>query len=110
MTISPPCRHYYTENILSNNHLKFSDICASFKKVYNTIQMIMKNLTIDPSNPQAPTRDLPSGKEVPTSLPDAKETKLHPSNDGGENASLLFVGTATTILYVYFLGMDVVLL
>ncbi len=60
----------------------------------------MKNLTIDPSNPQAPTRDLPSGKEVAASLPDAKETKVHPRNAGGENATLLFVGTATTILYV----------
>ena len=58
----------------------------------------MKHLTIDPSASIAPTRDLPSGKKLPESLPDAKETKLHPSNAGGENASLLFVGTATTIL------------
>lgn len=60
----------------------------------------MKLLTVDPSASQAPTRDLPSGKELPKSLPEAKETKLHPSNAGEENASLLFVGTATTILYV----------
>ena len=58
----------------------------------------MKHLTIDPSNPQAPTRDLPSGKDVAPSLAEAKETKVHPSNAGGENASLLFVGTATMIL------------
>ncbi|KAK3171230.1 hypothetical protein OEA41_003314 [Lepraria neglecta] len=58
----------------------------------------MKHLTIDPSASIAPTRDLPSGKKLPESLPEAKETKLHPSNAGGENASLLFVGTATTIL------------
>ncbi|KAL8796424.1 MAG: hypothetical protein Q9195_001331 [Heterodermia aff. obscurata] len=46
---------------------------------------------------QAPTRDLPSGAQVPSSLPDAKETKLHPRGTGSVNASLLFVGTATTI-------------
>lgn len=59
---------------------------------------MMKHLIIDPSNPQAPTRDLPNGKQVAPSLPEAKETIVHPSNAGGENASLLFVGTATTIL------------
>lgn len=58
----------------------------------------MKHLTIDPSASEAPTRDLPADKALPDNLPDAKETKLHPSNAGGENASLLFVGTATTIL------------
>ena len=69
--------------------------------------MTMKHLSIDPSNPQAPTRDLPSGKEVASSLPDAKETKVHPSSAGGENASLLFVGTATTILYLFSPGLNV---
>lgn len=64
----------------------------------------MKHLTIDPSASEAPTRDLPDDKQLPTHLPDAKETKVHPSNAGGENASLLFVGTATTILYVCFLS------
>ena len=58
----------------------------------------MKHLLIDPSKAQAPTRDLPSGAQVASSLPDAKETKVHPRNAGSENASLLFVGTATTIL------------
>ena len=59
-----------------------------------------KHLTIDPSKAQPPTRDLPAGAQCPGALADAKETKVHPSNAGGENASLLFVGTATTILYV----------
>jgi hypothetical protein len=54
-----------------------------------------KNLVLDPSHAEAPTRDHQS---YPSSLPEAKETKLHPTNAGGENASLYFVGTATTIL------------
>lgn len=62
----------------------------------------MKHLTLDPSHPQAPTRDLAPSKEVPDSLPAAKETKTHPGKKGagGENARLLFVGTATVVLYV----------
>ena len=60
----------------------------------------MKYLTIDPSHAQPATRDLPTGATVPDSLPDPKATKFHPTNAGGENAQLLFVGTATTILYV----------
>lgn len=60
----------------------------------------MKYLTIDPTASEPPTRDLPAGAKMPESLPDAKETRVHPSNVGGENARLLFVGTATTILYV----------
>ncbi|KAJ9270419.1 hypothetical protein DTO212C5_3450 [Paecilomyces variotii] len=58
----------------------------------------MQHLTIDPRSTKAPTRDLPSSKIVPSELPDAKEIKAHPSKSGGENASLYFVGTATTIL------------
>jgi hypothetical protein len=54
-----------------------------------------KNLVLDPSHAEAPTRDHQS---YPSSLPEAKETKVHPTNAGGENASLYFVGTATTIL------------
>jgi hypothetical protein len=54
-----------------------------------------KNLVLDPSHAEAPTRD---HQHYPSSLPEAKETKLHPTNAGGENASLYFVGTATTIL------------
>ncbi|KEQ78148.1 Metallo-hydrolase/oxidoreductase [Aureobasidium namibiae CBS 147.97] len=54
-----------------------------------------KNLVLDPSHAEAPTRD---HQNYPSSLPEAKETRLHPTNAGGENASLYFVGTATTIL------------
>ena len=64
----------------------------------DSIQGRMKHLTIDPSAAIPPTRDYPSDAKLPESLPNAKETKLHPSNAGGENASLLFIGTATTIL------------
>lgn len=55
-------------------------------------------LTLDPTNAQPATRDLPPGASVPDSLPDAKETKVHPSSAGGEDARLMFVGTATVIL------------
>ncbi|KAF1914955.1 beta-lactamase superfamily domain-containing protein [Ampelomyces quisqualis] len=57
----------------------------------------MKHLTLKPSSSGPPTRDNPS---IPASLPDAKETKLHPTNapDASTNASLFFVGTATTII------------
>lgn len=59
----------------------------------------MKHLTLDPSNPKPPTRDHPDGHSHPSSLPAAKETKVHPtSSSGDENASIFFVGTATTIL------------
>lgn len=60
----------------------------------------MKQLTIDPSKAQPPTRHLPAGARFASSLPDAQETRLHPRSAGGENARILFVGTATTILYV----------
>ena len=64
--------------------------------------MNMQCLTLDPNQVQPPTRDLPSGKTLPDSLPDAKKVKVHPrGSDGTENASLYFVGTATTILLVY---------
>lgn len=53
-------------------------------------------LSLDPSDPKPPTRDHATH---PESLPKAKETKLHPKDsDGNENASIYFVGTATTIL------------
>ncbi|TKA65648.1 hypothetical protein B0A49_04683 [Cryomyces minteri] len=60
----------------------------------------MKHLSIDPSKTEAPTRDHPHGQQHPESLPEAKEIKAHPTGAGagGENASLFFVGTATTIL------------
>ena len=57
----------------------------------------MKHLRLTPGAGVAPLKDAPS---VPAALPDAKETKLHPSNasSASTNASLFFVGTATTIL------------
>ena len=61
------------------------------------------HLALDPSASEPPTRDLPGGANPPNQLPEAKETKVHPSKAGNENASLLFVGTATTILYDEFI-------
>ena len=60
----------------------------------------MQILQIDTDDKQAPTRDQPESGSLQTQLPDAKSTKTHPkaSPDGNTNASLLFVGTATTIL------------
>ncbi|KAH4309483.1 hypothetical protein HBI81_078110 [Parastagonospora nodorum] len=57
----------------------------------------MKHLTIKPSSSGAPVKDQTS---VPSALPDAKETKIHPTNAPSDstNASLFFVGTATTII------------
>ena len=36
----------------------------------------------------------------PESLPEPKEVKVHPTGSGSENATIYFVGTATTIMYV----------
>jgi hypothetical protein len=56
-----------------------------------------RHLTLDPSHPLPPTRDH-SDTGISTYMPDAKETKVHPTISGAENASLYFVGTATIIL------------
>ena len=67
--------------------------------------MQLPTLTLNPHAPLPPTRDLPPGGKHPDTLPEAKETKVHPRNSAGdENASLFFVGTATTILYVQILS------
>ncbi|MCJ1413353.1 hypothetical protein MMC19_007458 [Ptychographa xylographoides] len=58
----------------------------------------MKHITIDPSDTQSPLRDHHHDHPPAAALPHAKEVKLHPSHSGGENASIYFVGTATTIL------------
>jgi len=59
----------------------------------------MKTLTIDLSSQQAPTRDLAPNNEMPGSLPAATTSHKHPTlQDISTNASLFFVGTATTIL------------
>lgn len=55
------------------------------------------SITIDPATTKPPTRD---NANPPAHLPVAKEEKQHPSEAGGENASVYFVGTATTILCV----------
>lgn len=57
----------------------------------------MKSLTIDPGSSGPPTKE---HIYVPLGMPEAKTTKVHPSNatDRETNATLFFVGTATTIL------------
>ena len=59
----------------------------------------MKYLTLDPTDVQPPTRDDPDAEHLPSSLPDANKTLQHPRDPGEENASIFFVGTATTVLY-----------
>lgn len=58
----------------------------------------MQHLTLDPSDNQPATRDHPGHAPAATSLPEPKEVHVHPTAAGGENASIFFVGTATTIL------------
>ena len=53
------------------------------------------SIVINPASTKPPTRD---NANPPTHLPVAKAEKQHPSKAGGENASVYFVGTATTIL------------
>jgi hypothetical protein len=53
------------------------------------------SITINPASTKPPTRD---NANPPVHLPVAKNEKQHPSKAGGENASVYFVGTATTIL------------
>ena len=90
--------------LVSYSHIPFPDHRTSphlyIKKKLPAINM--KHLTLDPNRALPATRDLPAGATVPDSLPRAKETKVHPSGAGGENARLLFVGTATVVLYVVF--------
>ncbi|EXJ84502.1 hypothetical protein A1O3_05171 [Capronia epimyces CBS 606.96] len=58
-----------------------------------------RSITIDPSRKQAPTRDRPS-TTLKEHLPPAKSSKSHPTPTTLEecNATLFFVGTATTVL------------
>lgn len=63
----------------------------------------MQRIFINPGDDRPATRDLPSGASMPDDLPPSKEVKLHPSEVGSENASLFFVGTATTIMLVFSL-------
>ncbi|KAL4758245.1 MBL fold metallo-hydrolase [Aspergillus foveolatus] len=57
----------------------------------------MQHITIDPKKVQPPTRD-GTAKDTPAHLPAAKASNTHPTKPGGENASIYFVGTATTII------------
>ena len=58
----------------------------------------MQYITINPAFTESPTR---YNTQPPSHLPEAKKEKQHPSKGGGENASVYFIGTATTILWVY---------
>ncbi|MCJ1239326.1 hypothetical protein MMC14_007320 [Varicellaria rhodocarpa] len=58
----------------------------------------MKHLKINPKDQKSPLRAHVHGADTLSALPAAKETKVHPTNAGGENASVYFVGTATTII------------
>jgi len=60
----------------------------------------MKHLEIQAGAGKPPTRDLPREKGFSNANLQPAEFKVHPSGSGGENASLFFVGTATTILLV----------
>ncbi|GIZ47705.1 hypothetical protein CKM354_001079000 [Cercospora kikuchii] len=54
------------------------------------------SIQLDPSKPKAPTRD---DADFPPSISvGAKDTKTHPSKAGDENASIYFIGTATTVI------------
>jgi L-ascorbate metabolism protein UlaG (beta-lactamase superfamily) len=56
----------------------------------------MQTISIDTSNKRPPTRNSPGSKE----LPHATTSRTHPSSgaSSASNASLLFIGTATTLL------------
>ena len=62
--------------------------------------MATKHIRIDPDEAAEPTRDRATTHgPQPGSLPNAKVSAIHPTKAAGdENASLYFVGTATTIL------------
>lgn len=58
----------------------------------------MKHLQIQPGGEKPPTRDLPAEKGFSNANLQPAEVKVYPPGSGGENASIFFVGTATTIL------------
>ncbi len=66
----------------------------------------MKHLTLNPAHAIPPTRDAPRDHPQASELPPPKEVKVQPQSGGGteagdNNAGLMFVGTATTILWVF---------
>lgn len=58
----------------------------------------MKQLEVQSCREEPPTRDFPAEKGFSNANLQLAESKFHPSRSGDENASILFVGTATTIL------------
>jgi hypothetical protein len=57
------------------------------------------HLTLNPDNNKPPIRNSTTDHSHPQHLPLAKETKVKPTGaTDADNASLYFVGTATTIL------------
>lgn len=60
--------------------------------------MTKHSIVLDSTHTQAPTRDGPSGSQLPDKLPSPKEAKVAPTGAGGENASIFFIGTATTVV------------
>jgi L-ascorbate metabolism protein UlaG (beta-lactamase superfamily) len=75
-----------------------------FTIIIMSSQSFKHHFTIQPGSTKPPIRDSTADPSHPKTLPPAKETKLKPTGaDNGENASLwnaslFFVGTATTIL------------
>lgn len=60
---------------------------------------MMKHLELQAGGEKPPTRDLPAEKGFSNANLQPAEVKVHPAGaGGGENASIFFVGTATTIL------------
>jgi hypothetical protein len=55
----------------------------------------LRHLHLDPTVNEAPTT---IQEHAASSLPPAKEIKTHPTRDESANASIFFVGTATTTL------------
>ena len=54
-------------------------------------------LTLDTSDPRPPTKPEQTQPQIGP-LPIPHTNHVHPTNPGGENAILTFIGTATTIL------------
>lgn len=82
-----------------SNFLNISSISLKSLKDKMAAQQPKHRLTLDVSNDAPPTRPGFSAHTHPTDLPPAKATKLTPNDKSDmQNASLLFVGTATTIL------------
>jgi hypothetical protein len=70
----------------------------AFGSLDYSIIAIMKHIQLDPQAKKPPTRDHPHDKQLQEALPKAIQTRVHPTKSGNENASIFFVGNATTIL------------